>query len=129
MFERGITAHSVLAVIAGGDADYQYPDDTPYPSSLLFGVVAGRPTPVVVANEVTGGVCIVVTVYEPTADQWGPDFRTKAAVNYVICRNGKTKPGHATVTVQRGETTVILKRVPADVCENCRRVLPLRRGD
>jgi ribosomal protein L32 len=23
------------------------------------------------------------------------------------------------VTVQRGETTVILKRVPADVCDNC----------
>jgi YgiT-type zinc finger domain-containing protein len=24
-----------------------------------------------------------------------------------------------TVTLQRGETTVILKQVPADVCENC----------
>jgi hypothetical protein len=23
------------------------------------------------------------------------------------------------VTLQRGETTVILKRVPADVCDNC----------
>jgi YgiT-type zinc finger domain-containing protein len=24
-----------------------------------------------------------------------------------------------TVTLQRGDTTVILKQVPADVCENC----------
>jgi YgiT-type zinc finger domain-containing protein len=24
-----------------------------------------------------------------------------------------------TVTLQRGETTVVLKQVPADVCENC----------
>jgi YgiT-type zinc finger domain-containing protein len=37
----------------------------------------------------------------------------------VICRNGKTLDGHVTVTVQRGETTVILKQVPADVCDNC----------
>jgi YgiT-type zinc finger domain-containing protein len=37
----------------------------------------------------------------------------------VICRNGTTHKGHVTVTVQRGETTVILKRVPADVCDNC----------
>jgi YgiT-type zinc finger domain-containing protein len=40
-------------------------------------------------------------------------------MNCAICRNGTTKPGHATVTVQRGETTVILKRVPADVCDTC----------
>src|SRR5271157_2508396 len=36
-----------------------------------------------------------------------------------ICRNGKTHSGHVTVTVQRGETTVILKQAPADVCDNC----------
>ncbi|MEK7816430.1 MAG: type II toxin-antitoxin system MqsA family antitoxin [Pseudomonadota bacterium] len=27
--------------------------------------------------------------------------------------------GNVTVTLQRGETIVILKDVPADVCENC----------
>lgn len=37
----------------------------------------------------------------------------------VICRNGTTHLGFVTVTLQRGETTVILKQVPADVCENC----------
>ena len=37
----------------------------------------------------------------------------------VICRNGKTHTGQVTVMVQRGETTVILKQAPADVCENC----------
>ena len=40
-------------------------------------------------------------------------------MNCVICSNGRTHVGHVTVTVQRGETTVILKRVPAEVCENC----------
>jgi YgiT-type zinc finger domain-containing protein len=37
----------------------------------------------------------------------------------VICRNGKIHSGHVTVTVQRGDTTVILKQAPADVCDNC----------
>lgn len=36
-----------------------------------------------------------------------------------ICRNGETKPGHATVSLQRGDSTVILKQVPAEVCDNC----------
>ena len=37
----------------------------------------------------------------------------------VICRNGTTRHGSVTVTLQRGETTFILKQVPADVCDNC----------
>jgi YgiT-type zinc finger domain-containing protein len=36
-----------------------------------------------------------------------------------ICKNGMTQPGHVTVTLQRGDTTVVLKQVPADVCRNC----------
>lgn len=40
-------------------------------------------------------------------------------MNCVICRNGTTHSGTVTVTLQRGDTTVILKQVPADVCENC----------
>jgi YgiT-type zinc finger domain-containing protein len=43
----------------------------------------------------------------------------EGSMSCVICRNGRTHNGHVTVTVQRGETTVILKRVPADVCDNC----------
>ena len=37
----------------------------------------------------------------------------------VICRNGETVPGRVTVTLTRGETTVIIKGVPAEVCTNC----------
>lgn len=36
-----------------------------------------------------------------------------------LCKNGETRSGLVTVTLQRGETTVILKAVPAEVCENC----------
>lgn len=37
----------------------------------------------------------------------------------VICKHGTTKPGLVTVTLQRDECTVILKGVPAEVCDNC----------
>ena len=37
----------------------------------------------------------------------------------VLCKHGETRPGEATVPLQRGATTVIFKGVPADVCENC----------
>ena len=37
----------------------------------------------------------------------------------VICKHGVTHPGHITVTMQRGEFTIIFKNVPAEVCENC----------
>ncbi|MCP5050650.1 MAG: type II toxin-antitoxin system MqsA family antitoxin [bacterium] len=37
----------------------------------------------------------------------------------VICKNGITSPGVVNVTLQRNESTIIFKRVPADVCDNC----------
>jgi YgiT-type zinc finger domain-containing protein len=37
----------------------------------------------------------------------------------VICKHGETRPGETTVTLQRGESTIIFKGVPAEVCENC----------
>jgi len=36
-----------------------------------------------------------------------------------ICRHGETRPGTVTVTLQRGEATIVIKSVPADVCDNC----------
>jgi YgiT-type zinc finger domain-containing protein len=37
----------------------------------------------------------------------------------VFCKQGETGPGLATVTLQRGESTIIFKQVPAEVCSNC----------
>ncbi|NJL53224.1 MAG: type II toxin-antitoxin system MqsA family antitoxin [Hydrococcus sp. SU_1_0] len=37
----------------------------------------------------------------------------------VICKHGNTQSGLVTVTLQREDCIVILKQVPADVCENC----------
>ncbi len=37
----------------------------------------------------------------------------------VICKQGETRPGQVYVTLQRGHSVVVLKAVPAHVCENC----------
>ena len=37
----------------------------------------------------------------------------------VICRNGETCPGTVTVTLERDGTTLIVRGVPGEVCENC----------
>ena len=37
----------------------------------------------------------------------------------VICKRGATRRSAATVTITRGSTIVVVKDVPADVCDNC----------
>ena len=37
----------------------------------------------------------------------------------VICKQGETRPGAATVTLERESTMLIVKSVPAQVCQNC----------
>jgi len=37
----------------------------------------------------------------------------------VICKQGETRPGIATVTLERDSTMLIVRSVPAQVCENC----------
>jgi len=37
----------------------------------------------------------------------------------VICRQGETQPGKATVTLERRGATVVVRGVPARVCSNC----------
>ncbi len=37
----------------------------------------------------------------------------------MICKNGQTKDGTTTVTLERGKTTVVFKSVPARICATC----------
>jgi YgiT-type zinc finger domain-containing protein len=37
----------------------------------------------------------------------------------VICKHGETKPGLVTVTLERDEFIVVIKKVPAELCNNC----------
>lgn len=37
----------------------------------------------------------------------------------VICKHGETEPGTTTITLERDSLTLVVKGVPAQVCENC----------
>ena len=36
-----------------------------------------------------------------------------------ICKTGEYEPGKVTVKLERGHSIVIIKEVPAQVCDNC----------
>jgi YgiT-type zinc finger domain-containing protein len=40
-------------------------------------------------------------------------------VKCVVCRNGDTRPGTITFTVERGGAILVVRGVPARICENC----------
>ncbi len=37
----------------------------------------------------------------------------------LICKHGQTAPGRVTVTLERGTTVVVIRDVPAEVCDDC----------
>ena len=37
----------------------------------------------------------------------------------VICKHGETKNGTTTITLERGNSTIVFKDVPAQICDNC----------
>jgi len=37
----------------------------------------------------------------------------------MICKHGETKQGTTTVTLEKGNSTIVFKEVPAQICDNC----------
>lgn len=37
----------------------------------------------------------------------------------VVCKSGEVRAGTTTLTVERGKMTVVLKEIPARVCDSC----------
>lgn len=77
MFERALSRDEVLVVVAGGEIIAEYPEDQPYPSALLLGIVGGRAIHAVVARDAERELCTVVTAYVPDPALWSPDFKTR----------------------------------------------------
>jgi hypothetical protein len=73
----GVGRDAVLAVVEDGEAIAEYPGDQPYPSSLLLEFVGGAALHIVVARDDALGVCVVVTVYRPTREQWAEDWKSR----------------------------------------------------
>jgi len=37
----------------------------------------------------------------------------------VICKNGETKNGLTSLSLERADVTIVVKNIPAEICENC----------
>jgi YgiT-type zinc finger domain-containing protein len=49
----------------------------------------------------------------------GNRFQEEKGMKCVVCKMGETTLGETTVTLERGKMTLVLKRVPAQICQNC----------
>ena len=49
----------------------------------------------------------------------GLDHPEEQAMKCTVCRNGETRPGTVTVTLERQLSTLVFRQVPALVCDNC----------
>ena len=90
MFQRAIHEDDVARVLKEGSIIEQYDEDFPFPSVLINGLSAGN-TP----------------------------FFTENQMKCVICKNGHTEDGFTSVIFERKNTTVVFKKVPAKICDNC----------
>lgn len=73
--QRGIRAIEIEEAVERGEIIEDYPDDKYGPSCLIFGhsnhdrplhIQVSYPSPIK-----------IITVYQPTIEAWGPDFRTR----------------------------------------------------
>lgn len=77
MFYRRISHKEVEAVIFHGEVIEENPDDTPFPSYLIFDFVEGKPIHVVCSYDESTDTGYVVTAYLPDQNIWSDDFRTR----------------------------------------------------
>jgi len=79
MAQRKIDAQEVEAAILGGTIIKHYPEDTPYPSSLVIGVSAIGVLHVVYSKYESAAEVeyLVITVYRPDSKDWDEAFTTR----------------------------------------------------
>jgi hypothetical protein len=77
MFLRRISKRDVQAVVAYGEVIEENPNDTPFPSYLLFNFVEGKPIHVVFSYDESTDTGYVVTAYIPDSNFWTNNFRTR----------------------------------------------------
>ena len=118
IFERNITIEEIEHTIENGITVKDYPDDKPYPSKLVLSTAGNQPLHVVFALHEEK--CVIITAYRPDLYEWNEDFITKRKqMTCLICKTGTYKSGFTTVVLTKGDSAIIIKQVPAEVCDQC----------
>lgn len=68
MAEREVSTEDLISLIINGEIIEDYPDDFPYPSTLILGYILGSPFHVVAAKG--SNLVKIVTVYRADEEIW-----------------------------------------------------------
>jgi YgiT-type zinc finger domain-containing protein len=49
----------------------------------------------------------------------GAWLRKEEAMKCVVCKLGETREGHTTVTLEKDGAALVVRKVPAQICDNC----------
>ena len=77
MFQRRVSEEEVKQVVSVGETIETYPEDKPFASRLMLGWSGSRPIHVVVADNVAAQEAIIITVYQPDAEEWESGFKRR----------------------------------------------------
>ncbi len=76
MVERSLDKLIIEQAILSGKVIAEYPDDKPYPSCLSLYIANNIVLHVVYSIDENKNI-FVITVYEPSTEEWNEDFRTR----------------------------------------------------
>ena len=80
MCQRGILIDEVKYALCSCELIERYPADRPLPNALLLGFTqVGRPIHAVAAINIREDMLWVITVYEPTLQEWRDGYRERKA--------------------------------------------------
>ncbi len=79
MFQREIDPDAAAQVVSRGEVIADYPNDQPFPSTLILGFHGGHPVHAVVARDPLTGDCYLVTIYRPDPVIWDEAFKKRRA--------------------------------------------------
>lgn len=77
MFKRNTSTFEVELTIENGQIIRNYPDDKPYPSCLMMGILKEKIIHVVIAFNSNIEECIIITAYVPDPEIWNKDLKSK----------------------------------------------------
>ncbi len=75
--ERDIHLSDIERVLTLGEVIEVYPKDAPYPSRLVLGSIDKRPIHIVAADNDKDRVTYIITVYEPSEEEWDSTFHRR----------------------------------------------------
>ena len=77
MFERKIHKNEVVEALKTGEIIRKYPEDKPYPSSLILTFREHLPLHIVLAFNEKAREVYIITVYVPDKNIWSENYRTR----------------------------------------------------